>query len=116
LAATRALALCLDFVKKNFAIKQQRDIIMSMIFSTTQCPDVQVRVVAYECLVGIVCSAYYVYLPEYIENIFKLVAHAIQNEPEEVTNQPSHSQKRYSQIPSVANHKFTRPVGVFASN
>lgn len=86
LAATKALANSLEFVKANFAIKTDRDEIMKMVFSATQSPDENVRKSAYECLVEI-AQSYYEYLPEYIEPIFRLTANAIQKEAEGVALQ-----------------------------
>lgn len=85
-SATKALANCLDFVKSNFALQNDRNTIMQMVFKASQCPDERVRVAAYQCLVEI-GSSYYKYLPEYMQTIFKLTAHAIQNESEDVSLQ-----------------------------
>jgi len=84
LAATTCLLNSLDFVRGNFANKKDRDTIMQMVFSASQFkPEEQVRVKGLECLVEIGAS-YYEYLNEYIEATYKLTAHAIANESEDV--------------------------------
>lgn len=87
LAATICLLNSLEFVRANFAKKEDRDTIMQMVFSASQFkPEEQVRVKGLECLVEIVAS-YYEYLPEYIEAAFKLTTFSIENETEDVALQ-----------------------------
>lgn len=67
-------------------LQNERNIILTMIFSVTPCEDPAVRVAAYQCLVQL-AGSYYLFLPQYINEIFALTANAIQKEEEDVALQ-----------------------------
>eukprot|EP01006_Ploeotia_vitrea_P034310 TRINITY_DN65737_c5_g2_i4.p1 TRINITY_DN65737_c5_g2~~TRINITY_DN65737_c5_g2_i4.p1 ORF type:complete len:893 (-),score=494.38 TRINITY_DN65737_c5_g2_i4:214-2850(-) len=86
LAATKALLHSLELTKANFDKKDERDVIMKMVFSPMQSPNVQCRVAAYECLVEI-ANLYYDTLHQYMRDLFMLTSNAISKETEEVALQ-----------------------------
>lgn len=83
LAATKALANSLEFVKANMERENDRRMIMQMVFGVTQCEEEKVRAAAYECLIQI-SSSYYQFLGESIAHIFDLTKHAMAKESDEV--------------------------------
>jgi len=91
LAATNCLFNAMEFIKDNMAREQDRNQILSMIFSVTKPPaDETLRVAAFQCLVA-VADMYYEYLPSYMGPIFELTTKAIQQagqaETEDVARQ-----------------------------
>lgn len=82
-AAVVALQGALEFCNKNFAVQQERHVIMGNIFSAIQSGDERTRVAAYECL-SRVAVLYYDKLPEYMEPCFQSTLRSIQTDSEEV--------------------------------
>jgi len=74
--AIAALRNSLVFVRKNMDVKQERDFIMNAIFDATQCNDMTVRKVAFECM-DTIGLYYYEKLPDYMTGIFQLTSEAI---------------------------------------
>jgi len=66
LAAIGALYNSLEFVKENFGREGERNYIMQVVCEATQSKEVQVQIVAFECLVRIM-QLYYDKMPFYMQ-------------------------------------------------
>ena len=86
LAATICLLNSLEFIKKNMESPQDRKLIMQMILSTTVVDNEQIRMASYLCLCQM-ARLYYIYLEEFILDIFNLTGTAITKESENVALQ-----------------------------
>ena len=82
-AATSALANALEFVERNMEQTEERNAIMSMVFSAAVSEEERVRVAALQCLVTI-ASIYYGLLEPYMQHIYELTSSAIVREKEDV--------------------------------
>lgn len=82
LASMVALTNALEFSQANFQNDGERNYIMQMVCQGTLAGDVKVRRAAWECLVRI-AEAYYVKLPQYMNDIFNLTQHAVRGGDEE---------------------------------
>lgn len=83
LAATFALKNCLGFVQKNFEDKNERTLIMRMVFASIAFPEVRVREVGFKCLVQI-ADTYYSLIGQFMEYITKLTMETLQKDEESV--------------------------------
>jgi len=86
LAAVTAMCNSLEFTDANFEVPVERDTIMRVVCEATQCPDVNVRIKAFECI-ATVAGLYYDKLPQYMEALFQLTATAIRNDDQRVGQQ-----------------------------
>jgi len=86
LAACAALRGALEFSKKNFETKEERDYIMQTVLDCTRFKDMQVRIIAFELLVKI-ASLYYEFLTPYIQKIFQYTLESIQKDKDDVGQQ-----------------------------
>lgn len=84
--ATQALVDALGFAKSNMAQEKERNLIMTMLFTSATSDSEAIRASAYEGLVE-VASAYYEYLNPYMTTIFQLTANAIQKDVDIVARQ-----------------------------
>ena len=82
-AATTALCNSLSFTRANFAVDQERNVLVQAICEATQCPDEKARKAAYECIIK-VAELYYDYLAPYAQTLFGLTTAAIRTDTEEV--------------------------------
>lgn len=83
LAAVVALLNSLEFVRKNFEKKEERDLIMQMVFTACQSDLEDVRVAAFSCLVEI-GTLYYDFLSDYIQFIFQATLTVIEKDKKNV--------------------------------
>jgi importin subunit beta-1 len=86
IASIKALLNTLEFASENFQATggAERDAIMSSIRSALICKeDVQVREIAYECLV-VVAECYYEHLSPYLPELYTISIESIQSDDEEV--------------------------------
>ena len=79
LAAVVALLNSLEFTHLNFDIDVERDAIMQAVCEATQCPEIQVRVKAFECI-STIASLYYNKLKNYAAALFQLTSTAIKSD------------------------------------
>eukprot|EP00192_Tetraselmis_astigmatica_P009547 CAMPEP_0117667886 /NCGR_PEP_ID=MMETSP0804-20121206/11224_1 /TAXON_ID=1074897 /ORGANISM="Tetraselmis astigmatica, Strain CCMP880" /LENGTH=890 /DNA_ID=CAMNT_0005475679 /DNA_START=134 /DNA_END=2806 /DNA_ORIENTATION=+ len=86
LSATSALCNALEFAESNFEKQDERDYIMKMVCEGCLCPEVEVRIKSFECLVAIAAD-YYEKLPGYITAIYQLSEKAIKEDDEQVALQ-----------------------------
>lgn len=86
LAAIKALRHSLAFIGENFGRDAERNHIMQVVCEATQSPDVQVRVVAFECIATIPCL-YYEYLEPYMSALYELTFKAVTTDQVEVALQ-----------------------------
>lgn len=83
LAAVTALRHSLVFVAENFSRDAERNHIMQQVCEATQCSDIQVRVVAFECIATIP-QLYYEYLEPYMSALVDLSFKAVTTDSPEV--------------------------------
>ena len=76
LAAIEALYNSLEFVKENFGREGERNYIMQVICEATQSKEIQVQIVAFECLVRIM-QLYYDKMPFYMQKAVFGVSHRL---------------------------------------
>lgn len=86
LAAVTAMCNSLEFTDANFDVPGERDTIMRVVCEATQCPDVNVRIKAFECIATI-AGLYYDKLPQYMDALFQLTATAIRSDDQRVGQQ-----------------------------
>nr|XP_023922462.1 importin subunit beta-1 [Quercus suber] len=86
LAATKALYNALDFAQTNFENDMERNYIMKMVCETAISKEVEIRQVAFECLVSI-ASTYYEKLEPYMQALFELTSNAVKGDEEAVALQ-----------------------------
>ncbi|XP_048319910.2 importin subunit beta-1 [Ziziphus jujuba] len=86
LAATRALYNALDFAETNFQNEMERNYIMKVVCDTAMSKEVEIRQVAFECLVSI-ASTYYEVLQPYMQHLFELTSNAVKGDEEAVALQ-----------------------------
>jgi len=79
LVATKALANAIEFSEKNFSNPEQRASIMTLVVKMTTNEDEEVRIATYECLVNI-AAAYYVYLPDHMNELYDATLNAIKTD------------------------------------
>ncbi|KAG0057156.1 karyopherin beta [Gryganskiella cystojenkinii] len=87
LAAIEALYNSLEFVKENFGREGERNYIMQVICEATQSKEVQVQIVAFECLVRIM-QLYYDKMPFYMQKaVYGITVQGMKHENERVALQ-----------------------------
>lgn len=85
-AAVGAMVNSLEFTEHNFESQVERNAIMQAVCDCTQCPDVNVRIKAFECIATI-AAMYYDKLSDYSTALYQLTAGAIKTgEPLVVQN------------------------------
>eukprot|EP00013_Stygamoeba_regulata_P022990 CAMPEP_0177646088 /NCGR_PEP_ID=MMETSP0447-20121125/9588_1 /TAXON_ID=0 /ORGANISM="Stygamoeba regulata, Strain BSH-02190019" /LENGTH=868 /DNA_ID=CAMNT_0019148599 /DNA_START=53 /DNA_END=2659 /DNA_ORIENTATION=- len=82
----RAFYHCIESASKNFSRPKERDLIMTVIHSTCNNEDDDVKVLGLECLVEI-ARVYYAYLGPYMEGLYNVTIAAIKHEEEEIAKQ-----------------------------
>lgn len=86
LSATRALYNALDFAQTNFENEMERNYIMKVVCETAMSSVLEIRQVAFECLVSI-ASTYYDVLQPYMQTLFELTSNAVKGDEETVALQ-----------------------------
>ena len=87
LAAMQALNNALEFIRQNFENDGERNYIMQIVCEGTQCPDVQVQVSAFQCLVRIM-GLYYDKMAVYMKQaLFHLTIAGMKHENSNVALQ-----------------------------
>jgi len=81
-AATQALSDTLEFAKHNMDSDNERNMIMSMIFTMTKAADPQTREKAFQCLTTVL-QLYYHHLEPHMGDIWECTTAAIKNSAEE---------------------------------
>lgn len=78
-AAVGAMVNSLEFTEHNFEAPAERNAIMQAVCDCTQCPDVGVRIKAFECIATI-ATMYYVKLNDYSSALYQITATAIKSD------------------------------------
>lgn len=78
-AAVGAMVNSLEFTEHNFESPAERNAIMQAVCDSTQCPDVGVRIKAFECIATI-AGMYYDKLNDYSSALFQLTAATIKSD------------------------------------
>ncbi|XP_030925357.1 importin subunit beta-1-like [Quercus lobata] len=86
LVATKALYNALNFCQTNFKSDKHRNYIMKMVCETAISKQVEIRQVAFKCLV-LIASTYYEMLEPYMHAIFELTFNAVKGDEEAVALQ-----------------------------
>ena len=86
LKSTRALESAIPLSKQNFEVKQQRTLILSMIFAAASTRNSEVQEAAMRCLVA-VAEYHYEHLGEFMQPIFNLTSNAIKQAGDRIAMQ-----------------------------
>ena len=83
LAGITALRHSLEFINENFSRDEERNHIMQVVCEATQCPEIKVRVVAFECIATI-ATLYYEYVQPYMTALYEVSFKAVRTDQHEV--------------------------------